>query len=221
MQKTVITKQTNYYDAKLKEGEHYTVFSPQQVVSPTSKCRNAALILFGFLPTFISTAQISVKTNLLYDATLTPNIGVEWFAHRQHSLQIGYGYNPWTFGEGRKVRNWTVNSSYRYWWTKAGTGHFAGVQLQGGQYNMGGVRLPFWQHLATHRYEGWLAGAGLTYGYSLPLNHQWRVEGVVGIGYDYLRYKAFACPTCSEVSEHKVKHYIGPNQLALNLVFGF
>lgn len=168
-------------------------------------------------------AQISVKTNLLYDATLTPNVGVEYVVGSRSSVQLSYGMNTWTLGEGRKLRNWTLTPSYRYWWAEAGRGHYAGFLVQGGQYNMGGVSLPFgsWPALADHRYEGWFAGAALTYGYALPLGRHWRAEAQLGLGYDYFHYKQFTTPTGSELSEHKVKHYVGPNQLALNLVYVF
>lgn len=63
-------------------------------------------------------AQFAVKTNLLYDATTTPNVGAELAIGRQHTINLVYGINPWTFhsekhGE-RKATHWVVQPEYRW-----------------------------------------------------------------------------------------------------------
>lgn len=44
--------------------------------------------------------QVALKTNLLYDATATPNIGMEIGVGKKHSVQAFYGLHPWSFGHG-------------------------------------------------------------------------------------------------------------------------
>lgn len=50
--------------------------------------------------------KLAVKTNLLYDATTTPNIGAELQTGRHTSLQVVYGLNPWkSVGNDRILRH--------------------------------------------------------------------------------------------------------------------
>ena len=56
--------------------------------------------------------QVALKTNLLYDATTTPNIGAEMGIGKKSTVQLFYGLNPCRF-EG-----WYVGGgvSYGYQW---------------------------------------------------------------------------------------------------------
>lgn len=47
-----------------------------------------------FLP---ASAQFALKTNLLYDATTTPNLGAELVLSRKSTINLVYGLNPWKF----------------------------------------------------------------------------------------------------------------------------
>ena len=61
-----------------------------------------------------SAQQVAVKTNLLYDATTTPNIGMEIGTGKKHTFQVFYGLNPWKFGSGSSekfLKHWVVNPS--------------------------------------------------------------------------------------------------------------
>lgn len=53
--------------------------------------------------------HLSLKTNLLYAATLTPNLGLEIGITPQISLNIVGSYNPWN-REGKKaiMTNWCI-----------------------------------------------------------------------------------------------------------------
>lgn len=167
--------------------------------------------------------QVAVKTNILYDATTTPNLGAEMSVGKKSSVQLFYGLNPWKYGNNKKLRHWSLMPEYRYWFCRPFTGHFVGVHALGGQFNMGGVKLPFgaFPSLRTHRYEGWFAGGGLTYGYSWILGKHWNVEAAVGVGYAYIKYKEFECKTCGKQLKEDHKNYIGPTKAALNLVYVF
>ena len=60
----------------------------------------------------------SIKNNLLYDATLTPNIGLEVKIGSRSSFQAFYGINPWKFSDTKKWRHWSLMPEYRYWLNK-------------------------------------------------------------------------------------------------------
>ena len=108
--------------------------------------------------------QLGLKTNLLYWATTTPNVGLELQTGRKHSVQAFYGINPWKFNDNKSIRHWMVQPEYRYWFCQTFNGWFLGVHAMGGQFNAGGIELPFgmFKEFKDHRYEGWFVGGGLT-----------------------------------------------------------
>ena len=65
-----------------------------------------ALLLLAFLAgSHQAEAQISLKNNLLYDASLTPNIGMEVGLARKWTFDATFGLNPWTFNDNKKWRH--------------------------------------------------------------------------------------------------------------------
>lgn len=80
--------------------------------------------------------QVALKTNLLYDATTTPNIGVEMGIGKKQSVQLFYGLNPWKFGHGddmKYAKHWILNPEYRYWFCQRFNGSFVGIHAFGGE----------------------------------------------------------------------------------------
>ena len=113
--------------------------------------------------------DIAVKTNLLYWATSTPNIGFEFGLGKRTTLDLVGGYNPWTLNkdDNKKIKHWMVMPEFRYWLCERFNGHFFGIHTGFAEYNISGVRIPF-QNKSTqeHRYEGWATGIGISYGYT-------------------------------------------------------
>lgn len=67
--------------------------------------RKILLLAAVLAPIFKASAQqTGVKTNLLYWATTTPNIGLEVQTGRRHTAQLFYGFNPWSSSSGKKMR---------------------------------------------------------------------------------------------------------------------
>ena len=184
----------------------------------------SALLVFAMaLP--VSAQNVAVKTNALYWATTTPNIGVEVSVAKQHSLQLFYGLNPWkqSGGDQTSLRHWLLMPEYRYWFCESFNGWFVGAHLMGGQFNMGGVDLPFglFPSLENRRYEGWYAGGGVTAGYQWVLSRHWNIEASLGVGYDYIKYDKFRCGECGERLKSGHTNYIGPTKLALSVMYVF
>ena len=67
----------------------------------------------------------AVKSNLLYDATATINLGVEAALGRRVTLDVSGNYNPWKFGDAR-WKHWLVQPEVRYWLCESFNGHFFG-----------------------------------------------------------------------------------------------
>lgn len=173
-----------------------------------------------------ATAQVAVKTNLLYDATTTPNIGAELAVGKKHTIQLFYGLNPWKFNtdeQQKYLKHWLLMPEYRYWFCHRFQGSFVGIHALGGEFDAANIKLPFgaFKELRDHRYEGWYTGAGLTYGYQWVLNKHWNFEASAGIGVVYAKYKGYECGECGKQIDDGHKTYVGPTKAALSLLYIF
>lgn len=171
--------------------------------------------------------DVAVKTNLLYDATLTANAGIEVGLAPRWSFDLSGNYNGWAVN-GHKWKHWLAQPEIRYWFCDHFAGHFVGLHALGGQYNVGNIKnsIHFLGHdfskLGDQRYQGWYVGAGIAYGYSFILNRHLNLELELGLGYIYTRYDIFNCEGCGKkIEEDKPYHYVGPTKAALNLVYAF
>ena len=201
----------------------------RNITSHIMSLKFLAIALLGTFCAFSASARdIAVKTNLLYDATLTINVGGEVQIAPKWSFDLSGNYNPWTLSDGKKWKHWLVQPELRYWFCEPLGGHFVAAHLLGGQYNMG-----HWGHgfkflnndahpLADHRYQGWFAGAGIAYGYSWLLGRHWNLEAEIGIGWAYTRYDTYECKGCGrKIRANKAHNYVGPTKAALSLVYVF
>lgn len=171
--------------------------------------------------------DINVKTNLLYDATLTVNAGAEVGLAPRWSFDLSGNYNGWSVNH-HKWKHWLVQPELRYWFCDHFAGHFVGIHALGGQYNLGNIKNSInflgsdFSKLTDRRYQGWYVGAGIAYGYSFILNRHLNLELEAGFGYIYTRYDVFNCEGCGrKVAEDKPHHYVGPTKAAVNLVYAF
>lgn len=187
-------------------------------------------VLLAFIG-FISPAmaqKVAVKTNLLYDATSTINLGTEFGLSPKWTLDVSANYNPWTYSNNKKWKHWLVQPEARYWFCNKMMGHFIGFHTIAGSYNIGNVNAVFkflgtdFSKLKDYRYEGWFVGAGVAYGYSWVLSKHWNLEAELGVGYTYSKSDKFECASCGEkLEDDKTHHYVGPTKAALNLVYVF
>ena len=53
-----------------------------------------------------SAQDVALKTNLLFWATTSPNLGMELALAPQWTLDLSAAYNPWTFRNDKKMRFW-------------------------------------------------------------------------------------------------------------------
>lgn len=188
------------------------------------------LITGCFSPAFCQ--KVGLKTNLLYDATSTMNLGLEVALSQRVTLEVSGNLNPWTFSNNKKMKHILVQPEVRWWTCERYNGHFFGVHAHWAHYNWGGM-LPWGfrngkmfgkienRNLMNHRYQGWLAGAGLTYGYQWMLSKHWNLEASIGLGYAYLKYDKYPCHKCGRKIGEESKHYFGPTKAALSLIYLF
>lgn len=174
----------------------------------------------------VAAQTTSIKNNLLYDATLTPNLGIETKVGNRSTIQLFYGLNPWNGYHGmKKLQHWSLMPEYRYWLQEKGPfqGWFTGIHALGGEYNVGGIKLPFnlFKQLEYSHYEGWYAGGGLTIGHAWRLSEHWRLEAALGLGYIHTKYKRYENEVCGAFLDCGRYNYVGPTKLALNIAYAF
>ena len=172
----------------------------------------------------LSIPSLSIKSNLLYDATTSMNLGLELRTGDNTSFEIPVTYNPWTFTDNKKWRHILVQPEFRYWTDETFAGHFFGLHGHYAFYNVGKLDAPpFSEYMNTHRFQGWLAGAGLSYGYRWNFDHHWGLEATIGVGYAHLSYDKYACDGCSQGIDKwiggETKNYFGPTKAGISLIY--
>ena len=180
-------------------------------------------MVVSFFSYSLSAQTIGVKTNLLYDATGTINLGAEVKLAERWTLDIPVNYNPWRFSDNKQMKHALLQPEARYWFCGTFNRHFLGAHLHGGMYNVGKMNLPSdWGHnsIEKFRYKGWLAGAGISYGYHWILGNRWSLEASLGVGYAYLSYDKYElCENCMQQVSDRTKHYFGPTKAAVSLIY--
>ncbi|MDR1224685.1 MAG: DUF3575 domain-containing protein [Tannerella sp.] len=110
----------------------------------------------------LSAQDMALKTNLLYDATTTLNLGYEVALNHRTTLDIGINYNPWTLGHKwvglmdkqqpvtgsasereSRLKHFMIQPEVRWWLCEKFNGHFFGVHLHGGVFDVGAMKMPF------------------------------------------------------------------------------
>lgn len=167
--------------------------------------------------------NIATKTDFAYWAmAATPNLAMEFALNRKYTLEIGGGYNFFSFKDNKKLKHWSIQPELRYWTCESFNGHFFGLHALAFNFNAGGVKLPFGilSKIKDHRYEGYAFGGGLSYGHQWVLNSRWNFELSLGGGYIYLKYDKFNCVKCSKILENDIrKHYFGITKAAISIIY--
>ncbi len=191
----------------------------------------AVLILFSGAGT-IHAQKVGVKTNALYWATATPNVGFEFALADRWTFEIAGGWNPWTFDTQKniKAKHFLVTPEIRYWFCESFNGHFIGINGNYTQFNVGGfpvlgLFVPsendgiFINDLKNARSEGWAAGAGITYGYAFPISRRWNMEFNLGVGFWYSEYDSYETRPCGLFHGSNTKTAFGPTDLGVSFIY--
>ena len=188
----------------------------------------AALFLSGNIQK-ASAQGFAIKTNLIYDATATLNLGVEMGLAPHWTFDLSGNYHPWDLPSKPMFRHAMLQPELRYWFCDRFSRHFVAVHGLGGIYNV--ANLPtagdkfFGKDLtplSQYRYQGWFAGAGVAYGYDFILGEHWNLELEVGIGYIYSEYDKYECEKCGlQLAYREPVKFFGPTKAAVNFVYLF
>lgn len=164
--------------------------------------------------------HLGVKSNILYDATTTINLGVEFSISKKMSIDLPFNYNPWNFKGGERFKSFGVQPEFRYWFCKKFSGNFIGIHTHYSLFNIGNLPFKmFNKNLKDSRYEGYLYGVGISYGYQWALSKHWGIELTAGLGYARIVYKKYPCGDCGNIIKESFKNYIGPTKLGVTFIY--
>lgn len=170
---------------------------------------------------------MSLKTNMLLDLLLLPNVGAEFHFGKSWSANANLMYGWWhngsrhhywrAYGGEIAVRRWFGKASE----TKPLTGHHVGLYAQlftydfefGGKGQMAGEPgEPLWSNPSY--------AFGVEYGYSLPVSSRLNLDFTIGIGYFGGKYYEY-----EPVDNHyvwqatKQRRWFGPTKVEVSLVW--
>lgn len=165
--------------------------------------------------------KMAIKNNLFYDATATPNLAIELALSRKTTLELGAGINLFDFFDNKKAKHWLVQPELRWWMCDVFNGHFFGVHAHGAQFNVGGWDIPVGrlEKFKDHRYQGYLYGGGISYGYQWLLSPRWNIELSLGGGFARIHYEKYPCATCGTKLDEGDHNYWGVTKAALSLIY--
>lgn len=164
----------------------------------------------------VSGSRIALKTNLLYDAALIPNIGLEYRFADRWTLSADYMHAWWS--NNGKHRYWRCYGGEvalrRYFGNQAFTGHHIGIY---------GTMLSYDIELSSRRgyqSDGFNYGGGFEYGYSLPVGGRLNLDFSLGAGYFGGNYKEYVpMDGCYVWQKTENLRWFGPTRAQIALVW--
>jgi len=162
---------------------------------------------------------LAIKTNIVYGAALTPNLALEFPLNEHISIEASTTYNAWDMKDNIKWKNLVVMGEARYWPKKAMEGQFFGLNLNWGKYNIGGIKMPYFADAIYYRYDGWMSGVGISYGYMYNMTNHWSFEANIGIGLSYTSYDKYLQPVCGAFWGSYKNILFMPTKIGLSLVY--
>lgn len=200
-----------------------TVMIPTQTI-PQDTTHLAA----EFEPDSCWRPYVSLKTNMLFDALMTPNLEVEVPIEWSRWSVMAEWWTPWYRWNGHNKHNHSyellmLGAELRYWFSRRDAqcprllaGHFVGIYGAGGKYDI----QPGRKH-----HEGWqgeFGSIGLTYGYSFHLSRHWRLELSLSAGYvgGPQHYYHGMFDDTHLIWQHDDRlHYVGPTKLKVSVAY--
>ena len=160
---------------------------------------------------------MAIKTNMLYDVALVPNVGVEVYLGKNISVVGNWMYSWWksdkkswywrTYGGDLAVRYWLGQAAQN----KPLTGHHLGLY---------GQILTYDFEVGNRGYlaDKWTYGGGLEYGYALPIARRLNIDFTLGVGYLGGEVKEYLPIDGHYVWQlTKQRQWFGPTKLEISL----
>ena len=167
--------------------------------------------------------RVALRNNLLYDATLSPNLGLDLRVDSAWTVGLLAGLNAWDIDKDNnkkwrhflfslRARRYAKNALFqkRYFETDLIYSHF----------NVGNVKFPFglYKSVQDRRLQGDLVALGGKYGYSWIMARDWRIEAEAGVAVGYAWFKEYDCAVCGNYYGRGDRIFLLP-LLGINVVY--
>jgi len=167
------------------------------------------------LPMTAKAQTLAANTDLLWDAAMSPNIGLELTVADQSTLQLNAITSQKPYG--KDLRFTAVQPEYRY--------YFSGRPMYKHFIGLCGMAATYKATIADKTYDGSGVGAGVTFGYVLPISKRLNIDFHAGVAYAKYRQKEYFMN-----EEHGVNHegyeianakgsYILPTRIGVSLSY--
>lgn len=210
----------------------------------TVRFRSTLTVVILTLMTFVGVEKagaqkLALRNNLLYDATLTPNIGAELRIDSAWTAGVNIGLNAWDIdkSKNKKWRHLLIAPNVRRYFghksDKPADRPLWGISVDScrkvsyleldaiySHFNVGNTKIPFglYKSIQDRRLQGDLFALGGKYGYSWILSRDWRLEAEAGIAIGYAWFKENDCDHCGNYYGKGDRIFLLP-QLGINVVY--
>ena len=173
--------------------------------------------------------EVSVRNNLLYDASGTVNAGVEFQVGDHFSVGVNGGFKSWprflawdndNVNNTTHWRHFLVAPEGRYYFSEVFRGAFVGADFIYPHFNVGNIKLPLglYPEIADSREQGSYWAGGLFAGWAWwPWQH-WRIELEAGAAVGLAAYDRFDCAHCGTKTGEVRRAAVVP-KLGLNIAY--
>ena len=155
-----------------------------------------------------------VKSNLLYDALLSPSIEAEYRFAPRWSAHVDFSIAWWSNKSKHKYYQLVqLSPEARYWLNdrQYWKGHYIGAFVGAGHYDLS---------KGKDGYKGEFMMAGLSYGYMFPIGRCLSLDAGIGVGYLNTEYEEYLPIEGHYVYQQKSRTgYLGPVKARLSLVW--
>lgn len=185
--------------------------------------------MLGLLPFRAAAQEISVRNNLLYDASGTVNAGLEFQVGDHFSVGVNGGFKSWprflawdndNVNNTTHWRHFLVAPEGRYYFNEVFKGAFLGADFIYTHFNVGDVPTPFhmYPEAENNRLQGSYWAGGLFAGWAWwPWQH-WRIEIEAGAAMGLAAYDRYDCAHCGSKTGEVRKPAVVP-KLGVNLAW--
>lgn len=172
----------------------------------------------------------AIRTNLIYGASATPNIGLEFPIGAHFTVGANLGLKSWPRWlpwdndreNPRKWRHILISPELRWWPGELYDRWFFGTDLLYSHYNVGSIKFPFgiYPDAYNYRLQGDLYALALFAGYSWHLTDNLRLEAEAGVAAGYNDAGKYECSHCGAQLGKAAPLAIIP-KFGLNLAYDF
>lgn len=162
-----------------------------------------------------SSRYVAVKTNLTAWAGTIMNLAADVQVSEHFSVELPVLWCPWYVSDKHAVKTFTIQPEGRYWLARPGEGHFFGVHAHIGWFNVK------WNRDRYQDTSRPLLGAGISYGYLLPLGEHWAGEFTLGAGYANMKYDTYYNIGNGARIDTRTKNYWGITRVGISVVYRF